>query len=105
MSSALHVNMDRAGQNRDESDVRPLAEIMQTRVVTIGPKESAEAAWTRMRRRGIRHLVVTDHERLVGVLSERDLGGRAGTKLRKGRRVQDLMTRQVLRAERNTTLR
>ena len=37
-----------------------LKEIMRERVVTIGPTELATAAWTRMRRRGIRHLVVTD---------------------------------------------
>lgn len=102
MTSPTHLN---ANRNADESDVRPLGEIMQTRVVTIGPKESASSAWTRMRRRGIRHLVVTDHDRLVGVVSERDLGGRTGTNLRKGRSVRDLMTRQVLRAEPNTTLR
>ncbi|HKW48047.1 MAG TPA: CBS domain-containing protein [Gemmatimonadaceae bacterium] len=105
MSSPTHLDLDGARRYRDESDVRPLGEIMQTRVVTIGPKESATAAWTRMRRRGIRHLVVTDHERLVGVLSERDLGGRTGARLREGRSVRDLMTRRVLRAEPNTTLR
>jgi len=105
MSKSISVNTDDAEQDRDESSVRPLGEIMQTRVVTIGPKETAAAAWTRMRRRGIRHLVVTDHERLVGVISERDLGGRTGASLRKDRSVRDLMTRRVLRAEPNTTLR
>jgi CBS domain-containing protein len=57
-----------------------------------------------MRRRDIRHLVVTDDAQLVGVLSERDLGGREGTNLRKGRRVQDMMTRRVISVEPETTL-
>ena len=82
-----------------------LREIMGTRVVSIGPKESASEAWTRLRRRRIRHLVVMEGTRLVGVLSERDLGGRAGAGIRKGRRVQDLMTPHVVSAEPETTLR
>jgi CBS domain-containing protein len=43
--------------------------------------------------------------RLVGVLSERDLGGRAGADIRSGRRVQDLMTPHVVSAEPETTFR
>jgi CBS domain-containing protein len=82
-----------------------LREIMGTRVVTIGPGEAASAAWTRMRRRNIRHLVVMDDTRLVGVLSERDLGGRTGAKVRRGSVVQDLMTPRVASAEPETTVR
>lgn len=103
MSSSMHMSTHGAAY-RDGRHVRHLADIMRTRVVTIGPNDSAASAWTRMRRRGIRHLVVTDHEELVGILSERDLGGRDGTNLRKGRRVRDLMSRGVLHAERDTTL-
>jgi CBS domain-containing protein/ribosome-associated translation inhibitor RaiA len=103
MSMSMDLGTDGAALHGDAS-VRHLGDIMRTRVVTIGPNDSAAAAWTRMRRRGIRHLVVTDHEELVGVLSERDLGGRDGTTLRKGRRVRDLMTRRVQRAEPDTTL-
>ncbi|HEY2853636.1 MAG TPA: CBS domain-containing protein [Gemmatimonadaceae bacterium] len=103
MSMSMDMGTDGVA-NHGGSNVRHLGDIMRTRVVTIGPNDSAAAAWTRMRRRGIRHLVVTDHEQLVGVLSERDLGGRDGTTLRKGRRVRDLMTRRVQRAEPDTTL-
>jgi len=81
-----------------------LREIMSTRVVTIGPDDAASAAWTRMRRRGIRHLAVVDGTGLVGVLSERDLGGRTGAELREGRRVRDLMTPRVASAEPDTAL-
>lgn len=81
-----------------------LREIMRTRVVTIAPNESANAAWTRMRRRGIRHLVVMDGGQLSGVLSERDLGGRTGADRRKGRLVRDLMTPDIMSVGPDTTL-
>ena len=81
-----------------------LSDIMRNRVVTIGPDEAASAAWTRMRRRGIRHLVVMDGTQLVGVLSERDLGGRTGVEVRKGRAVKALMTPHVASAGPETTL-
>lgn len=81
-----------------------LREIMRTRLVTIGPNESAREAWIRMRRHRIRHLVVLDATRLVGVVSERDLGGRAGANLRRNRSVKDLMTPHVLSAEPEATL-
>jgi CBS domain-containing protein len=58
-----------------------------------------------MEREGIRHLVVTEGKRLVGVLSERDLGGRHGGAVRRGRLVRDLMTAQVAVVTPATTLR
>lgn len=82
-----------------------LQDIMEGRVVAIRPTETASAAWTRMRRRDIRHLVVMDGESIVGVLSERDLGGRTGAALRRGRTVQELMTPNVVTAEPDLTLR
>lgn len=72
-----------------------IRDVMTTPVITIGPEENASAAWKRMRRRGIRHLVVADDARLVGVISERDLGGRGGDERRKNRSVQQLMTPNV----------
>lgn len=70
-----------------------IRDFMRSSVVTIGPGESANAAWARMRNRRIRHLVVTEDEQVVGVISERDLGGsgRDGADRRKGRLVRDLM--------------
>src|SRR5690242_13242734 len=82
-----------------------LSEIMTPRVVTIAPDASATAAWIRMRRRGIRHLAVVDDSRLVGVVSERDLGGRRGAAARRGRMVRSVMTRTVVRAEPETPVR
>jgi CBS domain-containing protein len=81
-----------------------LREIMNPRVVTVAPTDQASAAWTRMRRRRIRHLVVMDDERLVGVVSERDLGGRTGTDVRANRTVRSLMTPRVVSATPDTTV-
>src|SRR5688572_20368250 len=101
----MDVNETLTRQSRLVSSPTRLRDIMSTRLVTIGPKEAASEAWTRMRRRRIRHLVVMEGGRLVGVLSERDLGGRAGADIRRGRKVQDLMTPQVESAAPETTIR
>lgn len=82
-----------------------LQEIMSTKVISIGPEASAEAAWARMDQRGIRHLVVKEGARLVGVISERDLGGRKGGVMRRGRTVRELMTEHATIARPTTTLR
>lgn len=82
-----------------------LDQIMTSRVVTIAPDDSAGAAWTRMRRRGIRHLVVLDDGHLMGVVSERDLGGRGGAAIRRGRTVRTFMTRNAVSAEPQTSVR
>jgi CBS domain-containing protein/ribosome-associated translation inhibitor RaiA len=79
-------------------------EIMSTGVVTITPAEAATAAWTRMRRRAVRHLVVMDEGQVVGVLSERDLGGRSGAAIRRNRTVRELMTRRVEVADPEATI-
>jgi hypothetical protein len=49
--------------------------------------------------------VVVDDREIVGILSERDLGGRAGGRLRRGRTVEDLMTRRTTSADPETTVR
>jgi CBS domain-containing protein/ribosome-associated translation inhibitor RaiA len=82
-----------------------LQEIMNTRVATIGPDETAANAWSRMQNRRIRHLVVTEEEHMVGVISERDLGGRNGAGIRRHRAVRDLMTPRAASAVPGTTLR
>lgn len=78
---------------------------MNPDVVTIRPDQTATAAWRRMQRERIRHLVVSEDSRLLGVLSERDLGGRNGAAVRRGQRVKDLMTPEVASASPGTTLR
>lgn len=49
-----------------------------------------------MRLKGIRHLVVADGTRLVGVVSTRDAGGRQSASVRRNRAVADLMTPDVV---------
>lgn len=82
-----------------------LHDIMSTDVRTVRPKETAERAWSKMQLRRLRHLVVMDGANVLGVLSERDLGGRNGAAIRRGRTVADLMSRDVVNAAPDTTLR
>jgi acetoin utilization protein AcuB len=82
-----------------------IAEIMNTSVIAISPKAEAERAWSEMRTKAVRHLVVMEGKRVVGVLSDRDLGGRNGASVRRGRTVSELMTPQVVTAEPATTIR
>lgn len=82
-----------------------LVEIMNRRVVATGPSEKTEHAWSVMRTKSIRHLVVMDGKHVVGILSERDLGGRGGVVKRRGRTVAELMTRHVVVADSSTTIR
>ena len=65
-----------------------LKELMTTDIVSISPDEAADTAWNRMVRKGIRHLLVEDEGRLLGVISKGDLGGHRGGPLRRGRTVR-----------------
>jgi len=78
---------------------------MRTNVVTIEATEAASVAWTRMQQKRIRHLVVTKKGHVVGVVSERDLGGRDGKEVRQSRTVQDLMSSEIVTADPSLTLR
>lgn len=82
-----------------------VAEIMSTHVRTVGPAASAELAWDRMSLHRIHHLVVVRDGEIVGVVTDRDLGGRRGRDVRDGRSVRDLMTPAVTTATPDTTIR
>lgn len=82
-----------------------LQDMMNRNVVTVGPDETADAAWSKMRRERIRHLVVVEGARLEGVVSDRDLGGAHGAASRRGRTVRELMTPSPAVATPATTLR
>jgi len=73
-----------------------VAELMTRRVHIISPDAPADEAWELMRRKQIRHLVVMTDSEIVGVVSDRDIGSRAGAAVRSGRSVGDLMTRKVV---------
>lgn len=82
-----------------------IADVMKTRVETVDRGAPAGDAWERMRARRIRHLVVTERDRVVGVVSERDLGGRSGEAVRKDRAVADLMSPSPVTAAPDDTVR
>lgn len=82
-----------------------LQDVMSTKIKTIKPGASADAAWERMKNGEIHHLVVVDNAKVVGIISERDLGGARGAVLRRGKTVDDLMSGQVLSAKPTDTLR
>ena len=66
---------------------------LMTGVKTIAPTAAAEDAWNLMRLNRIHHLVVTKANRVVGVLSDRDAGGRRGAAVRENSTVADLTDR------------
>jgi CBS domain-containing protein len=83
-----------------------LREILDDSPVTASPDESAGAAWERMRSQDTAHLVVIKDDRVVGLVSRHDLGGPAGGAHRRmGRRVADLMQRDVVTATPETSVR
>ncbi len=79
--------------------------VMSTSVETVRAGESAERAYSRMRDQEVHHFVVVDDGGVVGIISERDLGGRRGASLRRDRVVSDLMTSPVVTVESGSTLR
>lgn len=82
-----------------------VAEVMTERVETVAPTTAAADAWELMREKGFHHLVVTKGQRVVGVLSHRDSGGRLGASVTAGRTVADLMTERVVTVDPTTTVR
>jgi acetoin utilization protein AcuB len=80
-------------------------DVMTKNVKTIAPTTRAEDAWNQMRLHGIHHLVVSREDRIVGVLSERDAGGRRGAAIRSAHSVADLMTTPAVTVEPTTTVR
>ncbi|MFZ5469122.1 MAG: CBS domain-containing protein [Myxococcota bacterium] len=80
-------------------------EVMSIGVRTTSPEASAQEAWEQMRLDRIRHLVVLRGRQVVGVISDRDLGGPKGARLRDGRSVAELMTGMPITAAPDTTVR
>jgi acetoin utilization protein AcuB len=73
---------------------------------TAAPDESASSAWERMHEARVNHLVVLKEGRVVGLVSREDLSGPSGGSHRRmGRRVADLMRREVPTVSPGTDLR
>jgi CBS-domain-containing membrane protein len=79
-------------------------ELMTEGVRTVPPTMEADDARELMKHDRIRHLVVAEGRQIVGLLSDRDIGGRTGS-ARTGRTVADLMTRNVVTIDREETVR
>jgi CBS domain-containing protein len=82
-----------------------VAEIMSHPVETTTADEAAEAAYERMRRKRIHHLIVKEGARIVGVLSSRDLDGPEQQEFRRVRTVGDLMTPFAVQVRDTTPVR
>jgi CBS domain-containing protein len=80
-------------------------DVMTREVRTVSPAAASEDAWNQMRLFGIHHLVVTEGPQVVGVISERDAGGRRGAAVRVNRLVGDLMTAPAVTVSGDTTVR
>jgi acetoin utilization protein AcuB len=82
-----------------------VSEIMTKEVQTVPPGMAAVEAWDLMRRRRIHHLVAMAGPEVMGVLSDRDAGGRSGAGIRARSRVADLMTAAVVTTTPDATVR
>jgi len=80
-------------------------DIMQTRVETVDQEGRAEAAYNTMRVKRIHHLIVTAGPEIVGVLSERDLGGKDREAMRQTHKVLNFMTPYAVKAKPEMTVR
>ena len=80
-------------------------DIMTDSVRTIAPTATAEEAWQLMHQAGIHHLVVARDSRLIGLVSDRDLGSRRGDSLRRGKTVAEVMTSDVVTVLPDTPVR
>ena len=57
----------------DLSEASPVSTVMSTKVYTIPPYSDVTIAARMMRNHGINHLIVSDEQKIVGVLSAHDL--------------------------------
>ncbi len=50
-----------------------VADLMTRTLITVRPEDSVEMAVKLLRQRGVRHLLVLNNSRLVGIISDRDI--------------------------------
>lgn len=80
-------------------------EIMTKAVRAVAPDLEAEVAWHQMEQEHIHHLVVMQGRRVIGVISNRDLGGDQGELVRAGKHVRELMSPDPVTIEADDTVR
>jgi len=84
-----------------------LQNIMSTDIKTVTSSVTVGTARDLMRLDGIHHLLVVDDRRVVGVVSDRDLGGRVGARRRGdgATPVAEVMSEHVVTAPADATIR
>lgn len=87
--------------------VMRLQDFMSTAIKTIPQTATVGEARNLMRTNGIHHLLVIEDRRVVGIVSNGDLGVRAGTRSAQNevRSVAEVMTTNVVAAAPETTVR
>lgn len=81
-----------------------LKDFMSRDVETITMDETVEAAYQKMRRRAIHHLVVMDGKNVIGVVSQRDVNAFSARE-REGQRIGDILESSVVTVGPETTVR
>lgn len=81
-----------------------LRDIMNRDVETVTPADRVVVANELMWRKRFHHLVVMDDGKVVGVLSDTDLGGPQATEIPDDKPVRDYMTREVVAADPDMTV-
>lgn len=82
-----------------------IEDVMSRDVRTVSPGVVAGTARAMMDAKGTHHLVVQDGGKVVGVVSQRDLGGRNAAALLRSRTVGELMTPRPVTVGPNDTVR
>jgi acetoin utilization protein AcuB len=94
----------------------PIAELMNSPLVTVGPDQDLNVAVALMEQRNVHHLLVLDRGRLAGIVSSSDLlkltllhrpdaGAHDSTAESLGLAVRDIMQTQVAVVRQNSSLR
>jgi CBS domain-containing protein len=82
-----------------------LQDVMSKDIEIIEENASAEDAWQQMRLQNIHHLIVKRGKDIIGIISERDLGGTSEENIRIGRSVSDFMSTDVITGEATMTVK
>jgi len=88
--------MTKPTRERQAHGVVKLRDIMTTPVLKLSPTEPASDALALMRDEHVRHAPVVDGSEILGIVSDRDLGGPHGGRARQSRTVRELMQRDLV---------
>lgn len=97
--------------NRERAEILYAHEIMSTPVRTLAPELNIIEAWQRLNHEHVHHMpVVSSKQKIIGIVSENDLlrrllVARGEVQNDSTEKVQDVMTRQVISADRMTDIR